>query len=88
MKKSALLIPFVLASSLAVSLPAFANKGAVYHAPEARRSSYYTNGFYLGGAVGGNQYLGKIEQELFAEYVGFAGDGLYGFGTDAPLESY
>ncbi len=69
MNKNLMLLPLIFASSMTVSLSAFATKGAAYVAPAPTNDSYYHSGFYLGGAIGGNQYLGNTEQELTATYV-------------------
>jgi opacity protein-like surface antigen len=68
MNKNVMLLPLIFASSMTVSLSAFATKGAAYVAPTHTNDSYYHSGFYLGGAIGANQYLANTESNVYAAY--------------------
>ncbi len=87
MNKNLMLLPLIFASSMTISLSAFATKGAAYVAPTHTNDSYYHSGFYLGGAVGGNQYLANIENFSSATYEGWNLNNNYTFGSYDPLES-
>jgi opacity protein-like surface antigen len=87
MNKNLMLLPLIFASSMTVSLSAFATKGAAYVAPAPTNDSYYHSGFYLGGAIGGNQYFANIENFSTGTYVGWDLDLDYTIGSYDSLES-